>query len=293
MRSASPLVRERDDDAQAAADEARELVLGLGEAARGDRGPLRLERERLAGRERVELDRARQDDGRRAPPPPRPRAPRPAARRGRAAGTGGTRSVGTGPGARRRRRSDVVEVEPPLGRRVDRDLVDRMQRALRERRERADALDLVAEELDAERLAAGRREDVDDAAADGELAALLDAARRARSRRARASRPARRCRARRPARSRIGSGRAAGGGMPSASAGAEAQTSPPAARTSSARARSPTRCGGGSRPELQLTPRLGRSATRSSPRNQPAASAASRASASSGASTTSGRPSSS
>ena len=50
-----------------------------------------------------------------------------------------------------------------------------MQRALGERRERADRLDLVAEELDAERLAAGRREDVDEAAAHGELAALLDA----------------------------------------------------------------------------------------------------------------------
>ena len=42
-------------------------------------------------------------------------------------------------------------------------------------RERADRLDLVAEELDAERLAAGRREDVDQAAADGELAAVVDA----------------------------------------------------------------------------------------------------------------------
>ena len=50
-----------------------------------------------------------------------------------------------------------------------------MQRALRERREGADRLDLVAEELDAERLAAGRREDVDQAAAHRELAAVVDA----------------------------------------------------------------------------------------------------------------------
>ena len=50
-----------------------------------------------------------------------------------------------------------------------------MQRALRERRERADRFDLVAEELDPERLAAGGRKDVDDAAAHGEMAALLDA----------------------------------------------------------------------------------------------------------------------
>ena len=50
-----------------------------------------------------------------------------------------------------------------------------MERALREGRERAHRLDLVAEELDAQRLAAGRREDVDDAAAHGELAAVVDA----------------------------------------------------------------------------------------------------------------------
>ena len=58
------LVRERDDGSQAAADERAELVLGFGEAARGDRGALRLERERLAGRKRVQLDRIRQVDGR-------------------------------------------------------------------------------------------------------------------------------------------------------------------------------------------------------------------------------------
>ena len=39
---------------------------------------------------------------------------------------------------------------------------------------RADLVDLVAEELHAQRVLLGRREDVDDAAADGELAALLD-----------------------------------------------------------------------------------------------------------------------
>ena len=48
-----------------------------------------------------------------------------------------------------------------------------MERALRERREGADRLDLVAEELDPERLAARGREDVDEPAADGELSALL------------------------------------------------------------------------------------------------------------------------
>ena len=71
-----------------------------------------------------------------------------------------------------RRLEQVCEA---LGRRVDDGAVDRVEGALRERRERAHLLDLVAEELDPERLAAGRREDVDEAAADGELAALLRA----------------------------------------------------------------------------------------------------------------------
>ena len=67
------------------------------------------------------------------------------------------------------------EVGPPLDGGIDDGAVDRMQRALGEGRERAHLLDLVTVELDAQRLAAGRREDVDEAAADGELAALLGA----------------------------------------------------------------------------------------------------------------------
>ena len=66
------------------------------------------------------------------------------------------------------------EVEAPLGCRVDDGTFDRTERSLRERRERADGLDLVAEQLDPERVATGGRVDVDDPAADGELAALLD-----------------------------------------------------------------------------------------------------------------------
>ncbi len=69
----------------------------------------------------------------------------------------------------------IERVEPALGRRIDDRVVDRVQRALRERRERAHLLDLVAEELDADRLAAGRREDVDQAAAHRELPAVVDA----------------------------------------------------------------------------------------------------------------------
>ena len=48
-------VRERDHDPVARAQEGGELGLGLGEPARGDRRALRLERVRLAVRERVEL----------------------------------------------------------------------------------------------------------------------------------------------------------------------------------------------------------------------------------------------
>ena len=47
-------VGERDDDAVARADEAAEIALGLGQAARRDRRPLGLEAVRLAGRELVE-----------------------------------------------------------------------------------------------------------------------------------------------------------------------------------------------------------------------------------------------
>ena len=52
--------------------------------------------------------------------------------------------------------------------------VDRLERALVGHRESADLVDLVAAELDAERVLLGRREHVDDAAAYGELTAALD-----------------------------------------------------------------------------------------------------------------------
>ena len=91
-------------------------------------------------------------------------------------GIGTTRSSGIG-GRRvlvfvvRERRLD--EVDAAIGGRVDGRRLERVERSLREGREGADALDLVAEELDAEGLAAGGRVDVDDAAAKRELAALL------------------------------------------------------------------------------------------------------------------------
>ena len=51
---------------------------------------------------------------------------------------------------------------------------DRVKRPLGERREGSDLLDLVAEELDSQRLAARRREDVDDSSPNRELSALVD-----------------------------------------------------------------------------------------------------------------------
>jgi hypothetical protein len=53
-------MREGDDDAQAGADEPGQLVLGLREAAGGERRAQRLEGERLSPRERIELGRALQ-----------------------------------------------------------------------------------------------------------------------------------------------------------------------------------------------------------------------------------------
>ena len=48
-------MREGDDDPLPCAHERAELVLGLGEPARGERRPLRLERERLVRGEWIEL----------------------------------------------------------------------------------------------------------------------------------------------------------------------------------------------------------------------------------------------
>ena len=85
-------------------------------------------------------------------------------------------------GAGGQRRHEVVgnilhlwidQVEATLGSRVDDGTLERVQCPLREGREGADGLDLVAEQLDADRLAAGGRVDVDDAATDCELATLL------------------------------------------------------------------------------------------------------------------------
>ena len=245
-------VRERDDDVEALAEQAVELVLGLGEPARGERRPLRVERERLALRQRVELGRAVERQlGEPLLGPDRAHLvglPDEVGRRGRAAARGRPGAGAGGVRPRRRRASSSTSSPRRSAAGVDRRAVELAQRALRERRERADALDLVAEELDAQRLAAGRREDVDEPAANGELAALLDALDALVAGERELLGEQRRSRARRRARSRSAPAAPSGGGIGSASASADEQTSPPRASTSSARARSPTRCGGGSRP---------------------------------------------
>src|SRR5204862_5228712 len=69
----------------------------------------------------------------------------------------------------------VDEVELTLRGGIDDGDLDWMQRPLRERRESAHLLDLVAPELDAQRLTARGREDVHEAAAHGELPPLVRA----------------------------------------------------------------------------------------------------------------------
>ena len=168
-------MREGDDDAVAAADESDEVALGLGEAAGRHGRALGLERVRLAARELVELDGTGQGDrlgdGLLLPDlPDLGRLPDEVGgreRRDEVVRDGDRRVV-----VRERR---LHEVGAALGGRMDPRGVEGAERSLREGRERADRLDLVAEELEADRLPARRGEDVDDAAADSELAAFLDA----------------------------------------------------------------------------------------------------------------------
>ena len=170
------LEREGDNGPEAAADESAQLVLGLGEPSRGDRRALGLERERLAGRERVELDGGVERHGLELLLRPH------LADLVRLEDEIRTARDWRDEVAWDRRRSVVRfvvgepylgEVEPPLCCWVDRRGVDGVQRALGERREGADALDLVAEELDPQRLPARRRVDVGDPSPQREVAALL------------------------------------------------------------------------------------------------------------------------
>ena len=68
---------------------------------------------------------------------------------------------------------ELREIVPALARRIDQRLVDGMKGALRERRERPDVLDLVAEELDSQGFAPGAREHVDEPSPNCDLSTLL------------------------------------------------------------------------------------------------------------------------
>jgi hypothetical protein len=71
-------------------------------------------------------------------------------------------------------RQERPVLECQLRRGCDLDAVDALERPLCERREAAQRLDLDVEQLDPDRALGRRAEDVEQAAADGELAALLD-----------------------------------------------------------------------------------------------------------------------
>jgi hypothetical protein len=165
---------ERDDDALAGPDEGTELVLGFGQPACGESRPLRLEAEGLVLRQRIELGHSLERDRSEVfllpdaadvvglPHEIRRSFERPdEVLRDMAHGL----SLG---------QAGFDQVGAPLRSRMDRRAVNRVQRALRERREGAHRLELVSEPLEPQRLPARRREDVDEPAADGELAALFD-----------------------------------------------------------------------------------------------------------------------
>ena len=164
---------ECDDDAISRLQEPAEVVLGLCKAPRGDRRPLRLERERLPAREGFYRARAVEPNlVAQLLPPDRARLvdlpDEVAPSDGRHEVVRDVDGVGV-------LQLEVQRVQPPLGCRVDDGVRESVERPLGEGRERTDLLDLVAEQLHPDRLAAGRPEDVHDPAADCELASLVDA----------------------------------------------------------------------------------------------------------------------
>src|SRR5215218_4003724 len=152
---------ERDHDTVAAADEAEEVALGLRGTPRGTRRPLRFERVALARRELAQLDRAVE---RRLEPeflhrglPDFVRLPHEIeCLERRYEIVWDRRRLVLEPG--------LDQIEAPLRCRVDDRLLQCVERALRERREGADGLDLVSEELEANRLPPGGGKGVHDSA---------------------------------------------------------------------------------------------------------------------------------
>ena len=163
-------MREGDDHPVPPANEREEVALRLREPARRDRRALGLEGVSLAGRELAQLGRAAEAElnaelllhglARVVRLPDEIR--------------GGKRKDEV---VRRRRwlvlEPGLDEVGAALDRGMDQRLVERVQRPLGEGGVGAERLDLVSEELEADRLAAGRGVDVHDPAAHRELPALL------------------------------------------------------------------------------------------------------------------------
>ncbi len=156
-------VGEGDDDPVPGANEPLELVLRLGDPACGDGRALRLETMRLPLWERIELGRVVQLGGEAL-------LVADAAHVVRLPDEVGCTIDGRHEIGRRLRRRGIAfvgtevrldEVGAPLGGGIDRRLVGRVERTLGERRERANLLDLVAEEVDTKRLATRRGEHVD------------------------------------------------------------------------------------------------------------------------------------
>jgi hypothetical protein len=193
-------VGEGHEHAQALADEPAEGILRLGRATGGERRTLSLERERLPERQGLEgghaLDELHHVGFAQVAAPPHGRRQ---GELGDALPTGGhhplrlpghdgactdeLRHEGGQPlGDARLLLAVVVDEQPGgrpvvgelLARRLQHGVVELAQRALGQAREHRHALHLVAEQLDADGLAAGGREHVQHVAADGQLAALLD-----------------------------------------------------------------------------------------------------------------------
>ena len=165
-------MHERDDDPVPGPDVAEQVALRLGEAARRDGRALRLEGVWLAARELGQPD-GRAEVELRAELLPHGldgllRLPDEVGRgQGRdEIGRNGVRHAVV-------RQARLDEVDAPLRRREDHRFAQPVQCSLRERRERPERFDLVAEQLDPHGLPAGRREDVHDPATDGELSAFL------------------------------------------------------------------------------------------------------------------------
>ncbi len=167
-------MREGHDDPVPGSEKSHQVTLGLREPARRDGRALRLERKLLTRGKRIELDDAAQL--RRIDELLRPHRAHAvghpddvaALERGRQV----SRHLRLVPHLVSELRAESVE--PALRGRVDERVLHRVERALGKRREGANGLHVIPEELDAKRVATRRSEHVDEPTANSELPTLLD-----------------------------------------------------------------------------------------------------------------------